>query len=283
MPDFDPSLCFLFDNGSLRPASTLSLRRIARRLQDEMAIAVKPVSLLHSTKVNTQQLEGRPAELLESALRDFARAGGRQALLLPLFFGPSAALVDYVPERVAAIQAEHPLLEIRLASSLIEDGDDSAEVLAKELAASVDRLLHAAAVERPQVVVVDHGSPRPDVTAVRNLVATALAQALGERVAGVTAASMERRDGPEYAFNEPLLDSALQDVIGRSGAREVIVALQFLQDGRHAGPAGDIAEICATVLAEHPAVRVRFTETLGESDAVRALLKRRWREALAGT
>ncbi len=279
MADFDPSICFLFDNGSLRAASTLSLRRIARRLQDRLAVAVKPVSLLHSSGVAADQLEGQPAELLEVALTRFAEVGGREAVLLPLFFGPSGALTGYVPERLAAIRTKFPLLEVRLAAPLISLTDDSAGLLAAEIAAEIATFEVSGAPATQAVVLVDHGSPQPAVTAVRDHLAAELRRRITE--SAVIAASMERRPGPEYAFNDPLLETALRDVAGQSGIREIIVALQFLQAGRHAGPGGDVAEICAAALHDTPDVRVRFTSLLGEGPTVLRLLERRWTECVA--
>ena len=46
----------LIDNGSLRPESTLTLRKIASKLSDLLNVKVNPVSLLHSTKVSSERL-----------------------------------------------------------------------------------------------------------------------------------------------------------------------------------------------------------------------------------
>jgi hypothetical protein len=93
--------CFLFDNGSLRAESTRSLRSLAARLAARLGHPVQAVSLLHSTRVPAAELDGVPTYLLEPALDAwFATAPQGQALLLPLFFGPSGALADYVPERL---------------------------------------------------------------------------------------------------------------------------------------------------------------------------------------
>ena len=108
----DPPTCFLFDNGSLRAAATLSLRELAQQLASTLRIPVRAVSLLHSSGVDPRELDGQPAELLEPSLLNFARAGGRHAILLPLFFGPSAALTEYLPARVQAIRRQCPALQV---------------------------------------------------------------------------------------------------------------------------------------------------------------------------
>jgi len=67
---------FLVDNGSLRPASTLNLRRIAATLSEHTGIPVEAASLLHSNKVPAEDLEGTPATTL-GPRRDKARATGK--------------------------------------------------------------------------------------------------------------------------------------------------------------------------------------------------------------
>ena len=55
----------LVDNGSHRAASVLSLRRIAKELSVRSGREVHPVSLLHSTKVDPEELDGVPADIVE--------------------------------------------------------------------------------------------------------------------------------------------------------------------------------------------------------------------------
>ncbi len=59
---------FLFDNGSFRAESTRSLRRLAARLTSRLGRPVHAVSLLHSTRVPAEELDGERAALLEPAL-----------------------------------------------------------------------------------------------------------------------------------------------------------------------------------------------------------------------
>ena len=56
----------------------------------------------------------------------------------------------------------------------------------------------------------------------------------------VDQAVMERREGRDYDFNGALLADRLEGVEG-----QVVLGMAFLQPGRHAGPGGDVAEICA--------------------------------------
>ena len=278
MPGSDRPLCFLFDNGSLRPAATLSLRKLAQQVAGEIATDVRPVSLLHSSGVPAEELEDRRAELLEPALLEFARQGGRHAVLLPLFFGPSAALTEYVPQRVAAIQRQHPDLYVHTASWLARPDDGSEVQLAQMLGDAVRQVLQQHRLDRPRVLLTDHGSPQRGVTKVRDRLAEQLARQLGDAVTGVTAASMERREGDAYSFNEPLLEHALARPPHDTG--DVVIALQFLQAGRHAGPGGDIAEICRTAESRQPGLRTYLTEPLVSDARLIQLLRQRYEEAL---
>ena len=277
MPRYDRPPCFLFDNGSLRAAATLSLRRIAAGLAPRIDAEVHPVSLLHSSGVDPRELGGIPAELLEPALLEFGRRGGKSAVLVPLFFGPSAALTQYLPLRLRAIQRHHPGLRLACASWLVADHDDSVHRIAEMLADAVRRVLPPGAPD-PKVLLVDHGSPQREVTQVRNRLGDALRTMLGRENLQVAVASMERRVGSEYDFNEPLLERALRHPPFNSGS--VVVALQFLQAGRHAGEAGDIALICAEAERAQPDLRTALTEPIGADVRLLGILARRYEEAL---
>jgi sirohydrochlorin ferrochelatase len=197
-------LILLVDNGSLEPAATLGLRELAGKLAAKVGQPVEPVSLLHSSGIDPALLEGRRAEILFPSLERRLASGQNEFVVLPLFFGPSRALTDYLPENLARIREKFPALRLRVAAPLHAPGDDR---LARILA---DQVL-AALAEFPSehVVVVDHGSPVATVTAVRNELAEQVGRLLGSRVTRVAPASMERRPGPEYDFCNPLLADLL--------------------------------------------------------------------------
>jgi hypothetical protein len=272
-----PFACFVFDNGSFRADSTRSLRRLAGRLAGRLGHPVRAVSLLHSTRVKAEELDGESAQLLEPALDAwFTENPEGRALLLPLFFGPSGALTEYVPERLASLRARHPRARAVLAEALVVPGEEPVE-LAAALADRVRATAAERAWRRPKVVLCDHGTPQRAVTAVRARLGAHLACALHGAVETVAVASMERRDGEEFAFNEPLLATRLATPPFDSG--EVVVALQFLSPGRHAGPGGDVAEICAKVeVAAREAgreLRTAMTATLADDPRVDEILARR--------
>lgn len=254
--------CFLFDNGSVRAESTRSLRRVAERLGERLGHPVRAVSLLHSTRVPPSELDGVPTQLLEPALDSWSSAhpDGR-ALLLPFFFGPSGALTDYVPERLAALRARRPGVRAGLAEPLVLSDEDPKELVAI-LADRVRATTTARGWRRPKVVLCDHGSPQRAVTAVRDRLAEKLSVVLGDEAAAVAPASMERRAGADFAFNDPLLATRLSSSPFDEG--EVVVALQFLSPGRHAGPGGDVAGICAAAEEAARAAGRRLSTTLTE-------------------
>ena len=237
------------------------------------------MSLLHSTRVEATELDGLPAELLEPAVEAWAAPGGKAAVLLPLFFGPSGALVDYLPPRLARWREKYSATRIELARELVDVTDESDRRIAGMLADAVRETIASAGLRRPSVLLTDHGTPLATVTAVRDHLGRQMAEVLGEdEVRAVGAASMERRAEEEYAFNEPLLERALGEAPFNMG--DVVVALQFLQPGRHAGPGGDIATICQGAEAVHPGLRTYMTPTLGTADdRLLALLAERYEAA----
>lgn len=257
----------LVDNGSLEPAATLRLRELAAEMAEEIGEPVAPVSLLHSSAIAPGKLGGVPAEILEPTLARRLAQGSSDFIIVPLFFGPSRALTEYLPERIAHLRKQHPALRVRLAPPLFATDDDR---LARILADHVRAVRVAGSL---RVALVDHGSPAREVTAVRNALAKQLQGLLGKD-ALVSACSMERRPEPEYDFNEPLLKRLLARP---EWGGDVVVALQFLAPGRHAGPEGDVAQVCRRAEAARPGLRTHLTPLVGAHPALSVILADRWR------
>jgi sirohydrochlorin ferrochelatase len=267
---------FLVDNGSLRPQATRNLRRVAASLSQHIGEAVQAASLLHSNKIPAEEVDDIPATTLGPAAERSAEQGATEIVVLPFFFGPSKALVGYLPERMAALQARFPHVKVRVAQPLVDELGDNDLRLARLLADNVRNKLQPGS--RPHVALVDHGSPIPEVTAVRNRLAGQLSVLLADDVACVTAASMERREGDEYRFNEPLLENLLTTPEFNAGS--VILAMLFLSPGRHAGEGGDIAEMCAVAEQRHSALSVTTTTLVGEHPGIVDILATRLRQAM---
>jgi sirohydrochlorin ferrochelatase len=268
----------LVDNGSLEAAATLSLRQIAISLGSVLDRLVEPVSLLHSSKIPADQLGGQAAETLEPALERRLHAGISDFLVVPLFFGPSLALTEYLPGRVALLRGKFPRLQVRLAPPLVDIVDPADSRMAVILGDQVRAVLPAGG-EPPAVILVDHGSPVPGVTQVRDRLAAQLQQELGGVVRAVQPASMERRPGAEFSFNEPLLERAFEREGFQSG--RVIVSLLFLSPGRHAGPGGDIAKICMAAEKRHPGLQTVTTGLVGSHPGLIPILVDRFRAGLS--
>ena len=91
--------------------------------------------------------------------------------------------------------------------------------------------------------MVDHGTPVFEVNQVREKVGIELNSFFLKRDCTFSTCSMERREGDEFAFNDPLLEQVLAKW-GRLGVEQVVLAMFFLLPGRHAGKNGDLVEIC---------------------------------------
>lgn len=226
----------LIDNGSTQPNATLSLRAIAASLAEHIGEPVHPLSLLHSDRIPADALAGHAAETLEPFLRRRLTAGVRDLVILPLFFGPSRALTDFIPERLAPLRDAFGPFEARIARALcpLPEGEPAlVEIL-------LEQVRQTAAQERivpSRVILVDHGSPLPAVTEVRHWLGARLAERLGGAIT-LDEAVMERRPGAEYDFNGALLQTRLSDMAKADPASPVILAMLFLSPGRMPDPMG---------------------------------------------
>ena len=260
----------LLDNGSRRAAATLGLRTIAADLQATCDRPVHAVSLAHSDSVPIEQLQGLPAQTLERFLRARLGEGQREFLVLPLFFGVSRALTSAVPGLVGGLEKEFGPFRLGVAEVLspLPQGEP---LLADILADNIRQAANDIKGEAERVILVDHGSPVPAVTAVRSGLAAMLRERLDTRVQ-LDQAVMERRPGAEYDFNGELLEKKL-DACAPSEA--VVLAMLFISPGRHAGPGGDIESICAAARLRNPGLQLAITPLVGEHPLLIDILKAR--------
>jgi sirohydrochlorin ferrochelatase len=222
---------------------------------------VHPVSVLHSHKIDKALLAGEPAVIFEQAVQQAKTDGIDELMVLPLFIGPSRAITEYLPQVFADAQPGAMKLTVR-PTLYGEDGAELLEIL-------TDQILHTPGdAEKDTVLLCDHGSPIIEVTRVRDALARDLSAEMDIPPSRLIACSMERREGPEYAFNEPLLATALQRAPG-----DVIILMLFLLPGRHAGPDGDVA----TIAKEHakPGAQVRMSPLLAKHPSMSQLIAKR--------
>jgi len=272
----DSPTIFLVDNGSLRPAATFALRTIAGALSQRVNMRIEPVSLLHSHKIPAGKLNGMPATIVKRRLRELLAEGQREFLILPLFLGPSLAITGYLPTMIEELREECPDLCVKITESMAgADVDNPDPRLAQVLA---DHVLNQMPLrEGVSVAMVDHGTPHKPVNVLRNTVAAQLAAKLQ---VPVQACSMERRDGPEYAFNDPLLEN-LATVKGDSDTH-LILGMFFILPGRHAGEGGDVAEIIEGLIKRDHFKSIHVCPLLGEHPLLLDVLADRLKEARAG-
>lgn len=271
----------LLDNGSLRPEAVFSLRTIARNLELRLGKKVHPVSLLHSSKIPAEKLDGVEAETWRRFLRRRLEEGVSRLRVVPLFFGPSSAIADYLPKVTAEVLDKHGHAKVQVAKTLLDPSGAGNDEVAGILEALLIQKLDTVASVARGVILVDHGSPLREVARCRDGVAKQLQLLLGDRVSGVVAASMERRDGKEYDFNEPLLESALSMAMDR-GWRRVLLSYLFFSPGRHAGPGGDIDGIVEESQFVKRGGEVFSAPLVGQSPSLVELLVRRYEESLLG-
>ena len=106
--------------------------------------------------------------------------------------------------------------------------------------------------------LVDHGTPLRSVNQIREEIGQQVKVLLSGQVTAFSTCSMERRDGPEYDFNDPLLESVLSDWSVRY-TEDIVLAQLFLSPGRHAGKGGGsgrnlfpVFQICCPYRAFRP-------------------------------
>jgi sirohydrochlorin ferrochelatase len=248
----------LVDNGSLQPAATLQLRLLSKEVGRLLEKTVHPVSVLHSHKIDPALLEGQPAVIFEQAVRQAKTDGITELIILPLFIGPSLAITEYLPKVFAEANAGKMKLSIR------------EPLFGPELISMLIDNLKSTGWTKGSgpVYLCDHGSPIREVTRCRDFFAVSLRNQLGLKDDELFACSMERRDGPEYDFNEPLLEGALQQAKG-----DAVILMLFLLPGRHAGSDGDVA----TIAKEHApdGLGWKLSPLLGTHPALPALLVQR--------
>jgi hypothetical protein len=193
--------------------------------------------------------------------------------------GPSDALRRGINAATEALPDSFPL---HVGAPLVDEAAPDDRRVARALAARVLRLARKRCLSWPlRVLLVDHGTPSARVHAVRTRLAEELRELLGRRASHVGAASMERREGDAYAFNEPLLERALIEPPFDEG--EVLLAMAFLLPGRHAGEGGDVEQIVRHACASAPEgasqpLRVHKTQPLGGDPLVLSVLAERIRE-----
>ena len=265
----------LLDNGSVRPASILAARELARRVSSKIGKPVSHAACQHSDKVPAAELAGEPCLVWGDFLeREWAR-GIQRILVLPLFFGPSSAIAIKARRVARQFCERRPGVSCEVARSLVDVSDETDDGIAQLISQQVIEKLDTVSEKRTQCILVDHGSPNPEVGRCRDLVGKQLAESLADRGVNVIASSMERRPGPDYDFNEPLLESVLEE-LDSSKIERIVLAYLFLFPGRHAGPGGDIDTICQQSRFSQDGGEIVKCSLVGELSGLEGILTERY-------
>jgi sirohydrochlorin ferrochelatase len=264
-------MILLLDNGSRRAESILSLRRLATMLSTRVQQPVQPVSLQHSDAVAATELDGQPAPILEPFLTDQYHNGHRHFLIVPLFFGASGALTRALPACIESVQKKTGRIQWFLADPVcpLPAGDQALVTMLAEQIQAVP------IINPTHIILVDHGSPVPEVTAVRHWLRQQLAQRYPMLASRLDEAAMERRPEPMYDFNGSLLAQRLECIGQSQQPARIILAMLFFAGGRHAGSDGDIATICCAASARYPQLQIVPTALVGQHPNLVDLLERR--------
>lgn len=263
---------FLVDNGSLRPESVFYMREVATRLEESIGVPIESFGIMHSHKIDISKLGGVRGMSMESFFISKEAEKCKHLRLLPMFIGPSLAITDWLYNKLTAWKQLGNDRTFLIADPLFRKGDQR---ITNALAEYIITLILENNKTKPFVVLVDHGTPLREVNHVREEIGKNLERKLTGLISGFSTACMERREGSQYDFNDPLLEKLLKEIIS-SGNSKVIIAQLFLGPGRHAGAHGDIAKICQPFIEN--GIQVERTPILGKHALILEILADRFRE-----
>ncbi len=223
------------DNGSLEPAAHQNLRSVARALSQRTGQHVRAVSWKHSDRIPLDALGDSPAWTLEAFIRSLVALGQREFVFVPFFISGQGAIGSALRRDLERLQEELGGFDFTLTAGLAAGGI-LPEIVADRVRATITARTRPFPCP-PPLIVVDHGGPSAASASLRDKLTAEISRKLGSSISSVAAASME-------GAHPPLLADLLRS--REFAGRDVIVAPLFLSPGRHAGPQGDIGQICAS-------------------------------------
>lgn len=273
----DNTTILLVDNGSTRVDAAVQLRKLAQQLSDKTGKTIHAVSLKHSDRIPLDDVEnklsGIPARVFTEFMAEQLRAGKREFILIPLFFGRSRALTIFVPDETAKLETEYGSFKLIMTEVLypLPEGDSQfIDILYEHAITAVEGNSRATL---SNLVLVDHGTPLPAVNAVRQHIASAVNARMPNGIS-IDQAAMERREGKEYDFNGVLLEDYLKR-LAKAGETQARVLLLFLLAGTHAGENGDIVQICDRVMTQYPNFNVSISPLISQNGKLIDCLEQR--------
>lgn len=267
----------LIDNGSVRANATLQLRVLSNKLSDKTSQKIHPVSLKHANKIPADQLNDQPAVIFYDFMSQQLTLGEREFIILPLFFGNSKALTSSIPDEINSLKRSFGEFSIKIAD-VIYPLPLGEPLLCDIIYEHITNTAIEHDLSLRNTVVVDHGSPVPQVTDVRTHLVESLQKRFSSEI-NLDQAVMERRPGKEYDFNGELLEHWLHQK-ATSGENSAIVCLLFFLPGRHAGQGGDIVEICKSIMKQNPGFNIHISPLISEHHLLVSILEARLKSCL---
>ena len=266
---------FLVDNGSLRPDSILNLREVAKNLSKLVQVEVFPIGLMHSHKVDPGLIGGEPALSVESLMSSEFSGESTELIFIPFFFGPSLGIREWLPKKLNSwIGDIQPFLFVFWLNYF----DQEMTVLLVRWQI-IGKTIRESKMRNPSLALVDHGTPLREVNQVREQVGDELEKLMSSEISDFSTCSMERREGKEYDFNDPLLESILEKWSeNKDKDIQILVAPLFLSPGRHAGEGGDLAKICSRFHCAEKNILIERSDLLGQHPLVLEVLRDRIKE-----
>ena len=221
------------------------------------------VARLHT---NEMPVAGGFIELSEPPLKDavtsLVSGGHRDLVAVPLMLSAAGHSKGDIPAALARETARHPGVGIRYGRPL-----GPHPVLVDLMAARIAAVT-AGMPEPPAILLAGRGTTDPD----GNADVVKVARLLWE--------------GRDYEFTETAFISLARPSVPeglercrRLGAPHIVVARYFLFPGVLPDR---VAEQAAAYAAAHPGLDIRCADVLGDCDEIAALVRERYREALAG-
>ena len=272
----------LVDNGSRRAGAVLNLNRLARQLSKSSGKVIDAVPLQHADKIPPEAfgdaLGGRPVLTFNDYVASALTSGVDEFVILPLFFGHSRAISSFIPNTLNELQKVHGEFSWKLADVLCPLPRGEAK-LARLLYENLQMPANTEIGKLDYIILTDHGSPARQVNKVRVKMAEQLLPYLPEHVQLLQAA-MERRPGPEYDFNGPLLQDLLEELARENELVNIAISMLFISPGRHAGKGGDIAGICDQAMQHHPGLTIHISPLVGDNPLLTDILLNRLQSTL---
>lgn len=267
----------LCDNGSTIAEATLQLRALSQALSTKTKHPVNPVSLQHADRIPIAKLNNTAAHTFTNFMHEQLTRGEREFIMLPLLFGNSKAITTYVPEEIKHLKRQHGEFSFTMADVIYPLPQGEA-LLSDIIYEHILQSTKSPQLSQENIVLVDHGSPNPQVTDVRKHLASTVQTKLANTCL-LEQAVMERREGKEYDFNGDLLETWLKQK-AQSGETSAVVILLFFLAGRHAGKDGDIVDICSSVMKEYPELKITISPLISEHPKFLSILQSRLNDAI---